>query len=293
MLKAVVAATAAVTIAGSTVSYAQRNERVGDTRRAQPATEDIQAFQAAHLAALRAGLVLTADQDKHWPAFEQALRDLQQLRLSRVVEIQDARQGGRAGIIGPAEQIRQRAERLVENGAALTRVAETIEPLYHSLDEAQRRRFAILIRAAVSADWQGRIDQPDEPRLQWRRKDAAVSDSPDALPLIAAHKTFGGDLFAHAFVSKTTDGFLVGRVFGATSSSGDLAVGEWITVSGKSPFVGKALAGPALEQGIAPMDSRAFGNKRLAPEGASFGRKITIGQPTAFGPKVTLFEEFL
>ncbi len=56
MLKAVLVATTALTIAGSTLAYAQQGGRERDPqRRWQPSIEDIRAFQAARLAALRAG----------------------------------------------------------------------------------------------------------------------------------------------------------------------------------------------------------------------------------------------
>ena len=84
MLKTVLAATTALTIAGSTFAYAQPGGRERDPqRRWQPSVEDIRAFQAARVAALRAGLVLNAEQEKHWPAFEQAIRELQQLRVNQ------------------------------------------------------------------------------------------------------------------------------------------------------------------------------------------------------------------
>ena len=42
------------------------------------------AFTDARIAALKAGLELTPDQAKNWPAFEQALRDMVQLRAQRM-----------------------------------------------------------------------------------------------------------------------------------------------------------------------------------------------------------------
>ena len=36
----------------------------------QPSAEDISAFMDARIAALKAGLRLTPDQEKNWPAFE-------------------------------------------------------------------------------------------------------------------------------------------------------------------------------------------------------------------------------
>ena len=77
MWKAVLAGTTALVIAGSTVVYAQqqRGNRQDGPRRG-PTTEDMRAFADARLAGLRAGLSLNAEQQKHWPAFEEATRTM-------------------------------------------------------------------------------------------------------------------------------------------------------------------------------------------------------------------------
>src|SRR5271169_191371 len=49
----------------------------------QPSAEDISAFMDARIAALKAGLRLTPDQDKNWPAFESAVRDMAKTRADR------------------------------------------------------------------------------------------------------------------------------------------------------------------------------------------------------------------
>jgi hypothetical protein len=48
----------------------------------------------------------------------------------------------------PVERLRQRATALSETGAALKKLADATDPLYKSLDENQKRRFAILNRLA-------------------------------------------------------------------------------------------------------------------------------------------------
>ena len=230
MLKAVVAATAVVTIAGSSIAYAQRDERPDSARRWQPTTEDMRAFQAARVAALRAGLTLNPEQEKHWPAFEQAMRELQQLRLNRVTAIREARRDG-PRVADPAERMRERATRLSESGAVLKRLAEATEPLYRSLDDAQKRRFAILTRTEGPRGWQRRgRDGGEGVQRGHRRTDAAPADAVQTF----TRKTVDGDVFAHAFVSKTVDGVMVGRVFGTKTVNGDLAIGEAALFTGKS-----------------------------------------------------------
>ena len=282
MLKVVVAATAAVTIAGSTVAYAQRDERADGARRWQATAEDMRAFQAARLAALRAGLALNPEQEMHWPAFEQAMRELQQLRLKRITAIREARRDGQRGA-DPAERMRARAIRLSESGTVLKRLAEATEPLYRSLDDAQKRRFAILTRTDGQRNWQRRGRDGGDGRMSrsHRRTDAA----PAAPVQTFARKTVDSDAFAHAFVSKTFDGAIVGRVFGAKTVNGDLAIGEVMLFSGKS-FVGGNTPEPVAFTGkLTAIEAGSFGSKLTSPEGASFSRKITIGEPSVFGRK--------
>jgi len=71
MWKSMVAGTAALAIAGTSLAYAQqRAGRDGMTQGRQLNAEDLRAFGEARLAALKAGLVLTPEQEKNWPAFE-------------------------------------------------------------------------------------------------------------------------------------------------------------------------------------------------------------------------------
>jgi hypothetical protein len=82
MWKPVVVATAALAIASSSIVHAQQRFGESDGYRDGPrfehrhylSPEDRAAFVDARIAALKAGLELTPDQAKNWPAFEQALR---------------------------------------------------------------------------------------------------------------------------------------------------------------------------------------------------------------------------
>ena len=59
-------------------------KRFNDFQRVQrwrPGAEDIAAFGDAGIAALHAGLKLTAEQEKLWPPVESALRDLAEATL--------------------------------------------------------------------------------------------------------------------------------------------------------------------------------------------------------------------
>jgi len=117
MWKSIVAGTAALAIVGTSMVYAQRGREEG-RERWQPSMEDFRAFGEARLAALKAGLTLTPEQEKNWPAFEQAARELGKLRLDRISARRNAPRTD-----DPVERLRQRATSLSDTGAALKKLA--------------------------------------------------------------------------------------------------------------------------------------------------------------------------
>jgi hypothetical protein len=144
MWKPVIVGTAALTIVGSTFVLAQNRPEV--FRRGQFSMQDMRAFADARLAALKAGLALNPDQEKNWPTFEQAARDYQKQRLDRLSAAIEARRSGRPSGNDPVARMEQRADAFSETGAALKKLADATGPLYNSLDDSQKRRFAILSR---------------------------------------------------------------------------------------------------------------------------------------------------
>jgi zinc resistance-associated protein len=155
MWKALVAGTTMLAVAGPTLAHAQQPSRPERPHHARVTAEDIAAFTDARIAALKAALKLTPDQEKHWPAVEQALRDISKERAAN----REARPTTerRADAI---ERLRDRADALAARAAALRRLADAEQPLYQTLDEAQKRRFDLLVRIAarlhrVEARWHG------------------------------------------------------------------------------------------------------------------------------------------
>lgn len=146
MWKPILAGTAALAIAGSTLVYAQQRPGREGPRAWRPSVEDMRAFGEARLAALKAGLALTAEQEKSWPAFEQAAREFAKLRIERMSADTAARPAD------PVERMNRRATALMETGAALKKLGEATAPLYNSLDENQKRRFAMLSRLGRLGD---------------------------------------------------------------------------------------------------------------------------------------------
>jgi Fe-S cluster assembly scaffold protein SufB len=145
MWKVFLSGTAALVLAGSTLVYAQdRGSRFDSGRRGTPSAEDLQSYADARLAALRAGLSLTAQQQVHWPAYEAAVRELQKQRIARAAAQQRDAQAPSTDL---AERMRTRGTAMADMGTALKKLADATEPLYKSLDDNQKRRFAALSRA--------------------------------------------------------------------------------------------------------------------------------------------------
>jgi hypothetical protein len=146
MWKAVLAGTAALAIVGSSIVYAQQRPPRGDRSKGGPNIEDMRAYGDARLAALKAGLALTAEQERLWPAFEAAARDMQKLRLDRINErISARREGGRPNV-DPVERMRRSGTAMADTGTALKKLADATEPLYKTLSDSQKRRFVVLSR---------------------------------------------------------------------------------------------------------------------------------------------------
>jgi hypothetical protein len=151
MLKPVIAATALFALAGSSYVYAQQgfggHGGYGDggprAEHHHRSPADIAAFTDARIAALKAGLELTPDQVKNWPPFEQAMRDMVQLRIQR---IQARQSGDQQPTTSPFDRLSRRADNMSKTSAALKKVADAGAPLYQSLDDAQKGRFMMLAR---------------------------------------------------------------------------------------------------------------------------------------------------
>jgi LTXXQ motif family protein len=96
---------------------------------------------AARTARIKADLRLTPEQEKNWPGFESAMNAMGKSYGDR----QSAMQADRAQQKGPAdviEQLRNEAQFLSERSVDRKTLADAAQPLYASLDDQQKRRFA-------------------------------------------------------------------------------------------------------------------------------------------------------
>jgi zinc resistance-associated protein len=99
--------------------------------------EDRQAFANAKFAGLKAALKLTAAQEKSWPAVEATLLDVAKARQTRRGEVYQARVQQKKQSLDITARLRDRAKGLRSRAD---------QALLDSLDEAQKRRFGLVLR---------------------------------------------------------------------------------------------------------------------------------------------------
>jgi hypothetical protein len=148
MAKKIFAATVALALLGGGLAVAQQTAS-REPDRPGLSVEDLAALTDARIAGLKAGLKLTAEQEKNWPAAEAALRELAKLRADRMMERAAQRDAGSSGNEPPRpdlfERLRRSADSVSARGAALKKLVEAAEPLYRSLDDGQKRRMGMLM----------------------------------------------------------------------------------------------------------------------------------------------------
>ena len=184
MKKFAIAGIAALAIAGSTAVYAQHRPWSHEHMRMSP--EDRAAFTDARIAAVRAGLKLTPDQEKLWPPVEAAVRDFAKLRIdranARMNAWRDSRDGQRQDT-DPVTRLRDRAESMATSAAAMKRIADSADPLYKTLDDGQKRRLAILTRMGGDGrggrhhGYQRGMDRDDGGRYRGFQRDRGDRDA--------------------------------------------------------------------------------------------------------------------
>jgi hypothetical protein len=140
-----IAAVAVLAIAGSTAVYAQHRHWGHGYSRMNP--EDRAAYADARIAAVHAGLKLTADQEKLWPPVEAAVKEFAKLRIDRAnARMNASRDDSSQKPDDPVTRLRERADSMAASAAAMKKIADAADPLYKTLDDGQKRRLAVLTR---------------------------------------------------------------------------------------------------------------------------------------------------
>jgi acyl carrier protein phosphodiesterase len=137
MLKVVTGVITAIFVAGSSFAYAQ------DSEHRRLSQSDLSALTDARIGVVKAALQLTPEQQKYWPAIEDAIRARAAARQARLAalpeQLSEAREGGNL-----VDVIRERANLMAQRAAALKQLADAWQPLEQTLDQDQKRRLRFL-----------------------------------------------------------------------------------------------------------------------------------------------------
>jgi len=150
MIKKVAVATTAVLMTASPLAYAAEtsSSTVGMTH---PSAADFKSLTDARVAMIKAALQLTPDQEKYWPAVEDAIRSRaknRQARLERRMEMRESTTGA-AHERNPIELMQRRADSLAQRSADLKKLADAWDPLYKTLSADQKKRMAFVSSVAL------------------------------------------------------------------------------------------------------------------------------------------------
>jgi Spy/CpxP family protein refolding chaperone len=122
---------------------------------------------------VKAALKLTPEQEKYWPAIEDAIRTRAKNRQARIADIAkrvaELRGGNPVEVLrnrDPVDFLQRRADALAQRSADLKKLAAAWEPLYKTLSPEQKQRMAfvtlfVLHEVSNAAEQRSEDDEED------------------------------------------------------------------------------------------------------------------------------------
>jgi hypothetical protein len=162
MLKIAAVGSALIVLSATTLAHAQVPSRDAIERRS---AADLSTLTDARVNIIKAALQLTPDQEKYWPAIEDAIRQRAKNRQARLVGV--AQTVGARSDTGPVEAMRdrnpidfmhRRADAMAKRSADLNKLADAWQPLYQTLTPDQKRRMGLLAILVVR-DMKDRVER--------------------------------------------------------------------------------------------------------------------------------------
>ena len=123
---------------------AEGDQQASRAERMQQWTADRETVLDAKLSGMKAGLGLTADQEKLWAPFEAAVKDAAKSRIDAIGEMMRTRSHGER--LSPVDHLEAMADRLSQGATNIKKIADAAKPLYDGLDESQKYKFGMLGR---------------------------------------------------------------------------------------------------------------------------------------------------
>jgi len=165
MLRIVGAGVTAFFISASSLAFAQAPSAGAPER---SSTADWASLTDARIEITKDALQLTADQEKYWPAVEDAIRNRAKNRQARIANM--AARLSQMSDKNPIEVLRdrnpvdfmnRRADALAQRSADLKKLADAWRPLYQTLTPDQKRRLTLLAIFAIR-EMRSAVDQRRE-----------------------------------------------------------------------------------------------------------------------------------
>ena len=123
---------------------AEGDQQASRAERMQKWAADRETMLDAKLAGMKAGLGLTADQERLWGPFESAVKDAAKSRIDAMGQMMRMRAQGER--MSPVDRLEAMSDRLSQGATNVKKIADAAKPLYDSLDESQKHKFGMLGR---------------------------------------------------------------------------------------------------------------------------------------------------
>jgi hypothetical protein len=144
MRKRMISIVAALFIVGAPMALAQQatsgSGSTSDSGRLNQA--EFKMLTDIRVGVIRAALQLTPEQEKLWPAVEEAIRARAETRYRRLAALGERLDQWRDA--DPVQLYRQRADVLADRAAGLRKLADAWQPLYQSLTPDQKTRLRLV-----------------------------------------------------------------------------------------------------------------------------------------------------
>src|SRR6516164_5031359 len=154
MLKYATAGATALLVTASSFAYAQAPS-AGARERLSAA--DLGTLTDARINIVKTALQLTPDQEKYWPAIEDAVRASAKDRQARITtaaaranELRERSPIEALRDRNPVDFLHRRADALAQRAADLKKLADAWQPLYQTLNTEEKRRMAALALIVLS-----------------------------------------------------------------------------------------------------------------------------------------------
>jgi hypothetical protein len=137
---ALVTAITIVSLPATTQTFAQQSSTQRQNQTNQ--TTNWNELTNLRIEVIKAALQLTPEQQKYWPAVEQAIRARAETRQQRIATVTEGRGQQLAG--DPVQFFRNRANNLAQRADNLRKLADAWQPLYQNLNSDQKQRMRLL-----------------------------------------------------------------------------------------------------------------------------------------------------